>query len=133
MDADFGVGIALHADRFARPLARPRVGLGALATHGQPAQVARSAVAFNALEALQIHADIAAQIAFDQILAFLNGMYDRRNLLLGELLCARLRINLGARQDFLRVGGTNAIDVAQRDINPLLARNLNTDNTCHNC
>ncbi len=49
MDAGFRVRIALHADRFARPLAGTCIGLGALPAHRQAAQVANAAIAFDRL------------------------------------------------------------------------------------
>ncbi len=81
VDAGLGVRVALHADGFARAFARAGVGLRALAAHGQAAHVADAAVALDALQALEVHAEFAAQVAFDDVLAFLDRVND-----LGELL-----------------------------------------------
>ena len=131
MNAGLGVGIALHADGLARTFARAGVRLGALAAHGQAAHVADAAVAFDALQPLQVHADFAAQIAFDDVFAFLNGMDDLRKLLLGQIFGADGRVNVRALEDLLRVDGADAVDVAQRDVDALVRRNFYSDNTCH--
>ena len=57
-----------HADGLARTLPGAGIGLGALTTHWQAAEVADAAVALDALEALQVHADFTAQVAFDYVL-----------------------------------------------------------------
>jgi len=59
MDAGLGVGIALHADGLARAFARAGVGLGALAAHRETAHVTNSAIALDALQTFQIHAEFA--------------------------------------------------------------------------
>ena len=77
MDAGLAFGLRTHTDGLARALAGAGVGLGALAADRQAAQVPDAAVALDALQALQVHADFAAQIAFDHILAVLNGVPER--------------------------------------------------------
>src|SRR5262245_5198594 len=131
MDARLRVRIALHADGLARTFAGAGVGLRSLAAHGQAAHVADAAVALDTLQALQVHADLAAQIAFDDILAVLNRVHDLGKLLLGEILGANRRIDLRAGEDVLRVAGTDAVDRAQRDINALVRRNFNTNDAGH--
>ena len=84
----FGVRIALHADRLARTFARAGVGLGALAAHRQTAHVADATIALDALQALEVHAEFAAQIAFDHVLAILNRVNDLRQLRFGQILGA---------------------------------------------
>ncbi len=94
MDAGFGSWTADHADSFAGALARAGIGLGALATHRQSPEMANAPVALNALEALQVHADLAAQIALDDILAILDGVDDLRELLFRQVLRADARIDI---------------------------------------
>ncbi len=105
MDAGLGVRIALHADRLARAFAGAGVGLGALAAHRQAAQVADAAIALDALQALEVHADLAAQIAFDDILAVLDRVDDLGELLLGQILGADARIDVGLGQDLFALVG----------------------------
>src|SRR5438094_844184 len=102
MDTGLGGWAADHADGFAGSFAGAGVGLGALAADGQPAQMADAAIALDALEALEVHADFAAQIAFDDVFAVLNGVDNLRELLLGQILGADGRVNLGLGQDYFR-------------------------------
>ena len=131
MDAGLGVRIALHADGLAGAFARAGVGLGALAAHRQAAQMADAAVTLDALEALEVHADFAAQITFNDIFALLNRVDDQGELLLGQILRANRRVNVGAFENLFRVDRANAVNVAQRDVNALAGRNFHTNNACH--
>src|SRR3974377_356151 len=99
MDAGFGGWAPDNTDGFARAFAGAGVGLGALAADGQASKVPDAAIAFNALEPLEIHADLAAQITFDHVFAVLDGVDDLRELLLGQVLGADGRVNFGPGQD----------------------------------
>ena len=131
MDTGLGSRVADDADGFAGAFAGARIGLGALAPDRQAAEVADAAVTFDALEALEVHPDLAAQIAFDDVFAVLDGVDDLRKLLLGEILGADGGINIGLGQDDFGVGGAEAIDVAQGHINAFVGRNFYTNYTCH--
>jgi len=82
--------------------------------------MANTSVALDALEALEIHADFTAQVAFDDIFAILNRMHNLRKLLFGQVLGANTRIDIRLRQDVFGIAGPDAIDVAQRDIDALV-------------
>src|SRR6516162_8775669 len=94
MDTGFGGGIADNADGFARTFAGAGVGLGALATDRQAAQVAETPVTLDTLKALEVHADLAAEIAFNDVFAILDGVDDLGELLLGQVLGADGRVDL---------------------------------------
>jgi hypothetical protein len=131
VDAGFGVGIALDTDSFAGAFASAGVGGSALAANGQAAQMADAAVALNALEALEVHAQLAPQIAFDDVFAVLDGMNNLGQLLFIQVLGTDGGIDLGLGQDDFGIGRADAKDVAQSDVNSLLARDFNTNNTSH--
>jgi len=131
MDAGFGVWVALHTDGLAGTFAGAGVGLRALTAHRQAAHVADATIALDALEALEVHADFTAEIAFDHILAVLDGVDDLRELRFAEVLGPDFRVNVGASQDFDRVARADAVNIPQRDINALIRRNFYTNNTCH--
>ena len=76
VNSSLRVRVALHADGLAGTFARAGVRLGALTAHWQTAQMADAAVAFDALQALEVDAQFAAQIAFDDILSFLDRVDD---------------------------------------------------------
>src|SRR5688572_19726362 len=99
MDAGLGFGPALHADALARALAGAGVRRGPLTTHGQAAQVANATIALDPLQALEVHAHLAAEVAFDHVAAVLDGMDDLRNLLLRKVLGADVPLDLRALQD----------------------------------
>src|SRR5262249_40318075 len=63
----------LGRDRLARPLAGAGVGLGALAADRQAAAVPEAAVALDLLEAVDVLVYLAAQRAFDGVLAVEDG------------------------------------------------------------
>ena len=131
MNAGLGVRIALHTDGLTRTFAGAGVGAGSLTTHRQAAQVANATVALDGLKAFEVQTQLAAQVAFDGILAFLDRVHDLGELLLIEILRTNARIDAGLVEDDGRVGRTNAIDVAKRDVDALLARNFNADDACH--
>src|ERR1051325_9968119 len=115
MDARLRVRIALHADGLARTFAGAGVGLRALAAHREAAHVADAAIALDALQTLQIHADLAAKIAFDDILAVLDRVHDLRQLRFGEVLRADAGVDLRLGEDVDRVLRADAVNVAQRN------------------
>src|SRR5882724_5532383 len=93
--------------------------------------MADAAIAADALQPFQIHAEFAAQIALDDILAFLDRVDDLRKLRLGQILRADRGINVRALENFQRVDGADAVDVAQRNVYALVRRNFNTNDACH--
>jgi hypothetical protein len=117
-------GIALHADGLPGTLAGACVGGCALATDRQAAQVTHAPVAFDALEAFEVQTDLAAQVAFDHILALLDRMHDLGQLLLVEVFGPERGIDLGALENRPRVHRPDAVDVAQGDVNAFPARNV---------
>jgi len=131
MNARFGGRAAHHTHGFSRAFACSGIRLGPLAADGQTAQVTNSAVAFNALEAFEVHTDLASQIAFDDVFAVLNRMDDLRELLFGEVLGSNGRIDFGVSQDVFGVAGANAVNIAQGDVNALIGWNFDADNASH--
>src|SRR5258707_1120355 len=112
MDAGLGGWAADNADGLPRTFPGAGVGLSALTADGQTAKMADATVTLDALQSLQVHADLAAQVAFDDVLAVLDGVNDLRKLLFGQILGADARLNVGFREDELRVAGADAVNVA---------------------
>jgi len=131
VDASLRIGIALDANSLARSLAGAGVGGGALATHGQPAQVTDAAVTFDTLKALKVHADFPAEIAFNDVLAVLNGMHNLGQLLFVKVFGADTGVDLGFFQNHLRVAGADAVNVTERNIDAFFSGNFNSNDTCH--
>src|SRR3954470_10811852 len=131
MDAGFGGWAADHTDGLAGTFAGAGVSLRALAADRQAAQMADAAVTLDALQTLEIHPDFAAEIAFDDVFAVLDGVDDLGELLLGEIFSADARVNVGFGQDDRRVTRADAVDVAEGDINALIGRNFYSDDAGH--
>jgi hypothetical protein len=131
MNSGFGGWTADHTDGFARALAGARIGLRALSADGQTTQVAHASVTLDTLQAFEIHANFAAQVAFDDIFAILNGVNDLRQLLLSQVLGANAGIDIGLGQDVAGIRGTDPVNITQRDVDALIGRNFNADDTSH--
>jgi hypothetical protein len=131
MNTGLGLRITLHADGLPGTLPRARVGGSALAAHWQTAHVADTAIALDALQALKVHTQLAAEIAFDHVATILDCVNDLGNLLLRKVFGAHMRLNLGGLQDGNGVHRANAINVTERDINALLGGDFDTNNTWH--
>ena len=131
MDASFGFGIALHADGLPWTLACAGVGGSALSADRQSAQMADAPITFDGLKPLQVDADFASQVAFDDVFAVLDGVDNLGELRLGQVFRPDIGADLGLFEDDLGIGGADAIDVAQRDVDAFLGRNFNADDTCH--
>jgi len=78
MDASLSGRVSHHTHGLARAFARTGIGLCALATNWQPAQMADPTVAFDTLQAFEIHTNFPAQIAFDDVFAILDRVHDLR-------------------------------------------------------
>src|SRR5437016_10807465 len=109
MNTGLGRWATHHADSFARALASASVSLRALATNRQAAQVPDSAITFDALQALEVHAGFPAQIPFNDVFAILDRMDYLRELLFGKVLGANIWINIGLDQDIAGIGRTDAV------------------------
>src|SRR6185436_13706169 len=109
MNAGFSVGVALHANGLARTFASAGIRLGALPANGQATEVANAAIAFDALQTLQVHADLPAQITFDHVFAILNRVNDLGELLFIQAFGTNARIDVGLDQNGFCVNGANAV------------------------
>src|ERR1019366_6597357 len=112
MDAGLGGWAANDADGLARAFAGARVGLSALTAHWQAAEMPDATITLDALQPLEVHPDLAAQIAFDDVLAVLNGMHDLGELLFGQILGTDAGINIRLGQNNFRIAGAKAVNVA---------------------
>src|ERR1700737_2944684 len=126
----FALLLLLAGDRFGRSLARARVGMGALTAHRQSAAMTQAAIAAEIHQTLDVHAGLATQVAFDQIVAvdhFTNLQY----FLIAQLIDAAIIGNLHLLQDVGRILLADAMDVLERDQDALVGRDIHTGNTGH--
>src|ERR1700677_4507527 len=86
--ASLGGFVALDADRLARAFARAGVGAGALTANRETTAMTDASVAIDGLEALEILLQLAAKVAFDDVLVFLDDLDDAVELRIGQRLGA---------------------------------------------
>jgi hypothetical protein len=131
MNAGFGSWAAHDAYGFTRAFASTSIGLGALTTNWEATQMTDTAVTLDALETLQVHADLAAEIALDDVLPILDGVNDLRKLLFGQILRTNAGINVGFGEDDFRIAGTQAVNITERNINALVRGHFYSDDAGH--
>ena len=131
MNTGLGGRVADDTDGLSRAFAGTSICLGALSANRQATQVANAAIAFNALKALQVHTDLAAEIAFDDVFAILNRVDDLGELLFAQIFRADGGIDVGLGQNVFGVAGADAVNVTQRDVDALIRRDFYANDTCH--
>jgi hypothetical protein len=131
VDTRLGGRVADNTDGLSRTLSSAGVRLGPLSADRQATQVTDTPITLDALKALQVHADLAAKVAFDDIFPVLDGMDDLGELLLAQIFRANGRVNIGLGQDVFRVAGADAVNVTQRDVDAFIRGNFYSDDACH--
>src|SRR5215475_14839708 len=122
--------LLLSGNRFCRPLAGARVGMGALAAHRQTAAVTQAAIAPKVHEPLDVDAGFAAKVALHDIVA-VDHFADLYHFLVAQLADAT---RLGDLDLFNNVGRdfrTDAMDILKRDQDALVGRDVDAGNTGH--
>src|ERR1700722_4510893 len=114
----------------ARPLARARVGVSALPVDRQTAAMTETPVAPQVHETLDVHLDLAAQIALDLVVG-LENFADLADLVLGKLLGHLVRSDAGLRADVPRGGLANPVQVREREHDVLVAGEVDTCDAGH--
>src|SRR6187549_254548 len=122
--------LALAGDAHpARALAAARVGLRALAPHRQAAAVPQAPVGADLHQPFDVLGALATQVALD--LAALDGLAQLHHLVLGEVLDARVRVDLGLGQNLVGGRATDAEDVGEPDLDPLVDRDVDPRDARH--
>src|SRR5881296_4714840 len=120
----------LHHHAAAGPLPRPRVRVRPLAAHRQTAPVADPAIAPDVHESFHVHRHLAAQVTLDLELA-LDDVADAAHLVLGPRLDLLAGIHVGSQQHPARRRASDPVDVRDRDLAPLLPRQVNSGHSRH--
>ncbi len=123
-------GLLLAGDGALGALAGTRVGLGALATHREAAAVADALVAADLDLAADVRGDLAPQVALE-LEAALEVVAERDELGVAEVADADVGADARGGQRLLGAGATDAVDVGERDLQPLLAGEVDSDKTCY--
>src|SRR5712692_4356101 len=122
--------LLLAGHGLARTLARARVGARALTAHGETPSVPQAAVAADLLEPLDVQCHFATQIALDGEAA-IDDLADLRHLRLGEVAATYRPVDARLLEHLARGRRTDTEDVAERNVNALLARDVDAGDTCH--
>src|SRR5688572_24854993 len=104
--------------------------MGALAAHGQAAAVAQAAVAADVHQHLDVLARLAAQVALDAVIV-LDHLAQPHELAVGEPIGLGLGRNFRLLADLRGARVTDAGDVGERDLDPLVARKIDAGDACH--
>ena len=92
--------------------------------------MAQSLVAADLDLAANIALDLAAQVTFDLVVA-LDVVAQGRDVLVGEILGAKVRADAGFREDRRGASTTDAENVGKRNLHPLVAGEINAGKACH--
>src|SRR6476469_1907700 len=123
-------GLLLAGDGALGALTGARIGLGPLATHRQAAAMPNALVAADLDLAADIGLHLAAQIALHLEVA-LDVVAQLSDLVVGQVLGAQVPADAGGFQDLLGAGTADAVDVGQRDLHALIAREVDAHEACH--
>src|SRR6185312_5349489 len=114
-----------------RALARARVRVRALAADREALAVAQTTVAAEIHQALDVHRDFAAQVAFDLDAERLEDVADGAHVVLVEIVAALVGRDLGLLEHSRRRSLANAVDVRERDLDALVARKVDAGDASH--
>ena len=89
-----------------------------------------AAIALNVDEALDVHLDVLAQIAFD-VAFVLDHLTDAVDLVFAQILDLLKGVNIRLLQNLRRTWIADPEDVCERDPGLLVAGQIDASNTCH--
>src|SRR5712691_6131757 len=106
------------------------VGLRALPVHGQPAAVADALVAADLDLAADVGLHLAAQVAL-YLVGCLDPVPQPDELIVAERVHAGVPADAGRLQRLERTSPADSVDIGQGDLEALVAREVDADETCH--
>ena len=122
--------LLLAADLTLGTLAGTSVRVSALTANGQTTTMTKTTIATDFHEALDILRNFAVQVTFGgEVL--LDIVAELGEFVFRNVLDASVRVDTGFGQDLLRGGKADAVNVGQADFNALVARKVDTNETCH--
>src|SRR5579863_2748088 len=90
----------------------------------------RAAIALNVDQALDVHLDVLAEIAFD-VSFVLDHLTDAVDLVFAKILDLLEGVYIRLLQNLLRARVADPEDVSERDPCLLVTRQIDASNTCH--
>src|SRR5207253_966909 len=122
--------LLLAGDGLLGTLAGAGVGMGALAVDRQAAAVADALVTADLDLALDVLGDVTPQVTLDLAVVIDVGA-EAGDLFVGEIADARRGVDPGALADLPGRGAPDAEDVGERDLESLLAGDVDAADACH--
>ena len=89
-----------------------------------------AAIAADFHKTLDIEGNLTAEVAL-HLQVVLDIVSQLRNLGLGQVLDAGVRVDAGLAEDFIGSGSADAKDIGQPNFDALLSGQVNARNTCH--
>src|ERR1700722_14007550 len=117
--------------RLSRALAGAGVRFGSLAPNGQPFSMAAATESSNVDEALDIHADLAAQVTLSLDVLVVNGVLNPADLIVLEVLHPDAGIHSRLGQDFFGQGKPHPEQISQSRFNSFFFRQINSCDASH--
>jgi len=121
--------VSLSLNRPPRPLPGPRIRPRTLPTNRQASSMPDTSVATQIHQALDVHRNIATQIAFHFVLG--NCGSKVCNFRLGQILDRCLRCNSSLAANLLSAGSSNTVDRRQCNHDVFVQRYVYSCYTCH--
>src|SRR5438445_6110113 len=122
--------LLLAGDRLLRPLAGPGVRVGPLAADVKRPTVPDALVAPDLDLALDVLRDLPTEVTFDLEVP-VDELADLEHFFLGEIANLGAALDRGPAHDLIGARGTDAVDVPERDIEPLVPREVDAGDPCH--
>ena len=82
-------------------------------------------------QTLNVQRDVPAEIALNDDIVFVNVVTDLSFIVSRQILDAGIRVDSGAGENLVSSALTDTLNISQTNLDPLLARQINTSNTCH--
>src|SRR5690606_36247588 len=111
-------------------LAGARVGLGALAAHREAAAVTQALVAADLDLAADVGRDLTAQVTLEAVVA-LEVVTQLHQLLVRQVLHPGVGAHARRLERLHGAGAAHAEDVGEGDLDALVAREVDSDESCH--
>ena len=102
----------------------------ALAAHGKPLLVTCSAIGPDLDQTADVLRNLAAEITLDTVVV-LDESRDRVDLVLSNVVGLLHRVDVHRRKHVIGALRPNTVDIAEREANVLLARNIHTHQSRH--
>src|SRR5580704_11013428 len=123
-------GLLLAGHRLLLALAGTRVGLRPLPVHREPAAVADALVAADLDLAPDVGLDLAAQVTFD-LVGGVDPVAEPDQLLVGQVVDPGIAADPGGLQRLQGPGAADAVDISERDLEPLIAGEVDAGKPGH--